>query len=231
MSRSQCPDCNASRGLAVYVKNTYCFSCHKKTPFRSLIKNYYTNKYEIVLDDIEKLPNRCRKVLSNYYLTELHESAYNISYSPKLDRILFYVCDSVWARAMDNTKKDKWLKIAGNTKHTLIPNQSWPDTVCIVEDIISGIRCADIMSTIVLCGTNYKTDEFKDLIQNYKNVILALDADEAGKSISEQFIKDYKLLKHIYQVRNNKDPKCYSLRELPVLIGSSKGIEQKEEIK
>ena len=109
--------------------------------------------------------------------------------------------------------------------------------VILVEDYISAIRVAEFADVYCLFGTYLNKDELPELLNNYNNITLWLDGDEAGvkgaKSILKQFnykIKENKRrfpLRHIGNwnvrvVESAEDPKFYSPTEIKEYLNDGK---------
>lgn len=231
-ARTKCNDCGSSDGLAMYENGTYCFSCNKSTHYKNLIHSsvniptYKTLPKEIDnVYDFNDFPKEVQEYLLKFFTKDNLPTCF---YNDKYKR-LFFSCfqyEGYWGRNMDNKvypygmKKAKWLYLG-------IPKNeySWIElfsflptkTVCIVEDIISAIKVSEIMDCICLGGTTL-SDINKLTILQYKQLLIFLDPDEAGRKAALNICKQLKLHIPICIIRSRRDPKEYDIKELKLLL-------------
>lgn len=227
MSRSQCRNCGASRGVATYTDKTYCFSCKEILNNKSLIKSSRptNNLKDLTINEISLKYNHVQ-YLEMYGIN--NAEVFNIKYSKRYDRISFPIYKEktvigYWMRSL--TETPKWLYIGA--KQDLFVVQSGriqvdhkeciyrPKKVVIVEDIVSAFKISFLYDAICLGGTQLKS---KLLFKNYKDVYLWLDGDRAGRTASEEIRRDLKLFCDVKEIRTNKDPKCYNTKEINGLL-------------
>lgn len=236
MSRSSCFDCGSSDGLAIYEDGTYCFSCQKQTKSKSLFQEVKEDKDKLQLpvDIGDQLPPKAMEWLLQFLdVDEINRFAF---WSSKYNRICFpyYVWPvgkersemlMCWMRTLNSNTKMKWLFTGDNTMLPFyIPTTSQPSVsrICLVEDVISGIKVSKFIDVIVLGTTDIGKDSpILSKLEQYDRVVLFLDGDNAGKKGTERLRNDLKLLYDVKTIRNNRDPKNYSNDELQELLNGS----------
>lgn len=240
MSRSSCFDCGSSDGLAIYSDGTYCFSCQKQTKSKSLFEegkpgiDEHKAKLQLPVDIGEELPPKAIEWLLQFLnVDEINRFAF---WSSKYHRICFpyYILPAgkqhsdmlmCWMRTLNSNTKMKWLFTGDNTVLPFyIPTISQPSgsRICLVEDVISGIKVSKFLDVIVLGTTDIGRDSpILTKLEQYDKVILFLDGDNAGKKGTERLRNDLKLLYNVKIIRNSRDPKNYSNDELQELLNGS----------
>lgn len=235
MSRSQCLDCGSSDGLAAYSDGSYCHACHKQTPSKSLFQEQEKTKSKIELrkpvDDGKPMPVEIKAWLSQF----LEEEEIDIFtfWSSTYNRVCFpyYIRQKdknssemlmCWMRTLDPSNKMKWLFFGDNTiLPFFIPTRRMqsPNRVCLVEDVISGVKVSKFLDTIVLGTTDIsETSPIWHKLNKFEEIVLFLDGDTAGKKGSEKLRNKLKLLYNVRVIRNTKDPKNYSNEQLAELL-------------
>lgn len=233
-SRSSCFDCGSSDGLAIYPDGSYCHACHKQTKSHSLIDQAIAEikkPLALPIDTGQDMPLEARKWLLQY-LSDSEIELFSF-WSDQYKRICFpyYIRPEgkdhsemimCWARTLVQPSKMKWIFLGDNT---LLPffipanNHFAVNKICLVEDVISGVKVSKFVDVIVLGTTDIGKDSpILAKLEQYEEVILFLDGDAAGKKGSEKLRNQLKLLYNIKVIRNNRDPKNYSNAELSGFI-------------
>jgi 5S rRNA maturation endonuclease (ribonuclease M5) len=125
-----------------------------------------------------------------------------------------------WMRTLAQPTKTKWLFTGDNTIWPFIIRCDShklhnPNRVCLVEDVISGVKVSKYINTIVLGSTVISTESpIWAKLSKFDEVVLFLDGDSAGKKGAEKLRNQLKLLYNVRVIRNTKDPKNYTDAEL-----------------
>lgn len=242
MSRTTCPDCNASRGLAEYSDGTYCHACKKVRKHKNIVEQEKKVKKVLSMPvyNEDKMPQPAAQYLNQYYITENDIERCDVFWSEEYQRICFpyyvqYQCpDSeyilfCWARSLEKQKKDKWIfigqkdikmyywKAPKKECKECTPNFDFcrcTKRLVIVEDQISAIRVSNHLDCLSLGGTNVYNPLLLKYMVEYDEIVLWLDGDEAGQGAVKKFIKRYKLSFKIKQIKTDNDPKTYNNKEI-----------------
>lgn len=210
MSRSLCPKCYSSDGLAVYEDGSYCFACNNtinKYNF-GYASTKKENKLGVPINLGHKIPEEYVAWMVKYNIKP--SEAY---WDGSRKRLCFPSMDgkAAWLRSL--TEAPKWL-LAGS-KYSLFMYGVKTKNLCLVEDVVSAIKVSSIMQTIALGGTNLKDSILSTIVRGYyKKIYIFLDGDEAGKEGAQKIRNELKLIKNCIILRGNKDPKDYSLNDL-----------------
>ncbi len=237
--RSSCFDCGSSDGLAVYSDGTYCHACHKQTKSRNLfeeikqgvqeMKDHLPHVIELPQDLGVSMPPSAEEWLQKYITTEEIETF--SFWSAKYNRICFpyYIRPEgkessemimCWMRTLEQPTKMKWLFVGDNTIMPFYIKTEFhklhnPNRVCLVEDVISGVKVSKYINTIVLGSTVIGPDSpIWQKLSKFDEIVLFLDGDTAGKNGAEKLRNQLKLLYKVRVIRNTKDPKNYTDAEL-----------------
>jgi len=151
-----------------------------------------------------------------------------ICYSPAMDRVILPIYDTserilgIQARAMGNGIP-KYLNSIPRSKHLLYKcfNTQYKFSCgIVVEDILSAIKIQPIRSSISILGTNMTQEKAHKISLNYKKILLWFDDDEAGERCRKTSKKQLELqgIEFIRDIRTEKDPKCYSHKEIEGII-------------
>ena len=172
--------------------------------------------YSLPADVSRNIPAKGLAWLGKAGLTEQQIYQYQIGYSESLGRVILPVTfrniyHGFIARATESWQKPKYLEMcpAG-----VMWGSHSSSTVCVVvEDILSGIRCAKYISSYALLGTSLGTANLNQLMR-YKRVLLWLDGDKAGFNGLLKNMSRLRLMTEVKIIRTDKDPKFYSNDEI-----------------
>ncbi len=220
MSRTQCPKCNANRGLAQYDNGEWCFSCSYFNPSKSLVLCDKQLRIEDNLDYVDNLLPIYNyneySYLKQYYITKSLCDKHNVKYDQQSQRILFPYYDRyeriafLWGRSVKQNQL-KWL-FKGNKFGSLFylkqSDKRASRKICVVEDVISAIRVSQYCDVIALGGTNSDNKLLVPLFLQYDEILLWLDGDEAGRKAAQKLRSKLKLIRKTKIIRTLKDPKC-----------------------
>lgn len=241
IAMSHCPHCDGghkSPCYAEYVDGYKCFSCGVAKSYNSYRMAVMGRTRPTIKPGL-KLPKATNKVpewpiailqwLYKYYVFDDVIRKYNIGYVEETNSLLYTVVeDNKVVFGQTRGFPDKKIRTIGVTKLYKVNNNS--KTVVIVEDFISAIRIGEVgVDAICLFGTSINDNEIKSILEDYENIIIWLDGDLAGvkgrKTLEKKLNKEISRLKlkfplryrqewSIVSVSSEKDPKCYSNKEI-----------------
>lgn len=180
----------------------------------------------------EPIPPDVVETLSQRWsLTEWHLNAWNIRFINRgtfrgfCGRIALPVIDprtgtrsGLLVRALDPRDKPKTLLYSECTS-SLYLGPSTSKSLVLVEDVISSIRLSRYTSSLALLGTSLNQDKsllVRELVARYRysNLVLALDKDALGKSITQVARLRLLVPVPVQVVALNKDLKNHTEQEL-----------------
>jgi len=195
--------------------------------------------------DSSKWPMKARAWPMKYGITkeELHDNS--IGYSEYFGRIVLPTFDEkgklsqFQTRKIDGlmgtstfqreTKYDTYIKQGSTSFQRLFnpkyigsdPSRLSMDTLCIVEDSLSAIKCNRYIPTIALNGTSLDDKCILKVVKNYSSFIIFLDNDNPQVKKSQRKLK--KKLELVCKgkvtiIYSDKDPKELSNKELQEIL-------------
>lgn len=198
------------------------------------------NKVNSFTYEVSKLSNeQYRRLILNYNLTVDEIDSNEIQWVSETRRLAIPLFDKNylrwgWEAKIIKGLEPPWIKGKGTTKSIVYPTQEsytrlyYPklskeyvkerssmneDTIVLVEDVFSAIRVMRYRDSAALLGCNLDLVQVLELMDGYKNIILALDADATQKAI--KIAKEYSGYFEHFEVKQlNKDPKDMSENEL-----------------
>jgi hypothetical protein len=254
IEKTVCPHCDSGHNtpcFAVYTDGYKCFSCGKfkqqDDKFRAYRPKNLKSSKEFQLPKIitnpEKFGTDMLKWLYDAYVFEDLIKKYGIGYIPHeiygktegeslifpvfgpRNKLLFY-------QRRFFPKKE--IYSVGPKEHFIVKrNLKRQKKLVMVEDYLSTIRIGEICDCLCLFGTNLKPNIIKDLLDEYEDIIIWLDNDDAGitgrtkihKFLNTEILrlKKYYSFKYrksfrIQQINSERDPKYYSNEEIRQLI-------------
>jgi len=246
-SRIACTECGtADKSLIINHSNksynAYCFRCGDN-PFemkgelslaelahiKELNENALKQRLPLSLpeDFTRDIPLAGRLWLYSGGLTESMWSAYGIGYSPNLERVILPVYkintskELVWyqCRAIHKGQSPKYIQPSDSRDTVLFESAGKEtDTRCVVvEDILSAIKVGRTRKAFSLLGTKITTPQTNTL-SKYKEVTTWLDSDKAGVTGAYSIRKALQLVTEVRNVVTEKDPKCYSDKEIKEIL-------------
>ncbi len=237
------PDCTGdSQSIKIERKmngnlTAYCFRCGKRGFDSKDVVRYHKLKEAstrgrrgyIIPNDCDyrsrEWPPKVRSQVSRYGLEDKDYSNFRIGYSPSLRRLVLPVFDKeglafYQTKRMfdDDENKAKYVTYR-NRDAAMVINTLNSDTIVIVEDLISAIKCGKLIASIPLFG-NCISDIQLNAIRNYKKFIIFMDDDNRLVKLNQQ-----KICQELNQFGKcriitgvNKDPKECSLSQLEELL-------------
>jgi len=243
--RIACAECGTSdkslivnHGSKAY--NAYCFRCGDN-PFeikgemslaelahiKELNENVLKQRLPLSLptDYSTDIPITGRLWLYSAGITESTWRENRIGYSETLERVILPVYDSrgklIWyqCRAILKGQTPKYVQPASNRETVLFESRHRnTDKECIiVEDILSAIRIGKHCKCISLLGTKITTAQ-TNYLSRYDNITTWLDSDKAGVTGAYNVRKALQLLTTVKNIVTEKDPKCYSDKEIKEIL-------------
>jgi hypothetical protein len=222
--------------------NAYCFRCgdnpfemkgeltlQELSKIKELNEDAIKQRLPISLpeDYTTTIPLAGRLWLYSGGITESVWKKYAIGYSETLRRVILPVFDTkgklIWyqCRAVLRGQTPKYIQPSEDRSSILF--FSTRDTnnkmVVIVEDILSAIRVGEAtgLPTCSLLGTKITTAQANTLSE-YEKVCTWLDSDKAGVTGAYNVRKAVGLLTETKNVVTEKDPKCYSNKEIKEVL-------------
>lgn len=238
-----CPKCrkdghdNTGDNLARYADGgAYCFRCgyyETATGTKSateLIGGSVGNKPQprptcyLPADITTELPEKARNYLEKYSLTPLDISKNMLLWSEERHRIIFpyFVKGELvaWQGRDINAKgAGKWYSRGNLTDLIYILGNPYQQTVILVEDIISAIRCGSVHTTaaLPLFGSIIKTKLLLQLNERFHRVLIWLDKDKEMYSRKmSKYAREFGM--DCRSIVTDLDPKEYSDSEILDII-------------
>ena len=106
------------------------------------------------------------------------------------------------------------------TYHILENNFDYPNTICLVEDMVSCIKIAKHVSCMPLFGSTIKTERFIHLGNIYTNLIIWLDKDKAQYAVKRGKVAEA-FFDKVRVIITEKDPKDYDNGQLREYLSQS----------
>lgn len=165
-------------------------------------------------DMTNDIPPQGRLWLYTCGITETMWRQYRIGWSDKLSRVILPVYNNnevVWwqGRSVDPLIKPKYLQPSANRETVMFSTNTDTDKCVVVEDIASAIRVGKTITAHSLLGTSVTTQQLNRL-GKYKQVIVWLDSDGAGRSGAYKLRRGLSLVTDVVSVETVGDPKTLS---------------------
>lgn len=169
------------------------------------------------------IPLEGKRWLDKYQITESEVQLEGIGYSQYLDRLILPVYNKervlvFWQGrnlGVINKLHPKYMNIRNSSAKNVFYRryQEKSKTVCIVEDILSGIKVGRVVNSLALLGSYFPKEIYQELLQ-YDKISIWLDEDKYFSAL--KFAKKLTpLVKGKVQIiRTPKDPKEYTTEEL-----------------
>ena len=163
-------------------------------------------------------------------LSALDIKRHKLGYSASLDRVVLPVYERI--SPILNGWQGRELIKGGTLKYithkrrgidlcfysTCVKGKS--DTVCIVEDVLSAIRCSEFVDGVAVLGTRYSNELIFNLTDGYSHVIIYLDNDNSIVKKKQEQLKSILSLyvDKVSIIKTNKDPKELSPIQLKTIL-------------
>lgn len=223
-----------------FVKNIYDFeTTDDSTGVKKVLLPYDTNfdirewptivklwplKYGITLEEIKSNGIGYSKYYSSIVLPIYDTSTRLLG----VTRRYFNRKETEGETRADDSSIPKYVKVLekhGRHLHLLkAPDDTLPresNCIVLVEDLLSGIKCARVMDCGVLNGTSILDKDLAYISKNYDEAIIFLDDDNAmvrANMLKYKRIFDLTLPKGSRIIRTSKDPKEYETQELKGIL-------------
>jgi hypothetical protein len=186
--------------------------------------------------DVSQWPAQARVWLRSYGITDGEIAARGIMYSDRRERVILPCWKEgklvSWQsrRIFPHDKKPKYLSYGEKESVYYVPGAAPAATttlikrLCIVEDVLSAIKCGRFIDTIALRKATLSDKELLWIVRaGYKDFIIFLDDDNAQVKKSQIVLKNR--LENLGTVRivhsSGRDPKEHSDKELEELLCQS----------
>jgi hypothetical protein len=223
MSRTLCPDCKSSDGLALYEDATYCHACHKTTRHKSLLILPKKKELEVPQDLTTCIPDLAHRWLADAGLYISGRDTIEVYWSPSMCRLVFPYANFAWMRSL--TQKPKWLYAGPKPQPELyyLEKEFDSNSLVLCEDVISAIRISEHSNVIALMGTNitqYMLGKLKEILPYHQEILLWLDGDDAGIKARTGLKKQLQLITDlpVRIIRSKQDPKCFDSKTIKEIL-------------
>ena len=175
---------------------------------------------------VKDWPSRAKVWVYKGGITDLELSQYGFVYSDYSDRVWFPVYNNnviraVVGRRLKGDDTSKYLIYKDKEFNNLwYSNPEKSDVVCIVEDVLSAIRCSRFVAGAALLGTNFTDSAIDFLASKHKKFIIFMDDDNSKVKMKQvklkntlQLLGDVKLITKV-----GKDPKDLTDKELKKIL-------------
>ena len=180
------------------------------------------------ISDINKWPPKARLWIRQYGITDGEIDKHGITYSDELRRIIIPVfdgehcCSYQTRKIYDDDQRPKYVTyINSNGIHFIPHGVAQTDNIVIVEDTLSGIKCARYCDALVLHSTSLSAMATRFLIhKEYKSCIIFLDDDNVQVKRNALKIKNLidKFGSACIIQSGGRDPKEFSDLELQEIL-------------
>lgn len=247
-SSKECPNCSdqhKGKPFCTYENGVHCFSCgYTKSYDRSFTPNREIQAHKANFPDACFDPSKFSvsnlKWLAKYYVDAAVIRKYLIAETSNKGLVFPYFKDGQLICYQQRWNVEPRLIVSRGSKIPALFAVREPQTLVIVEDFISAIRCAEHAHSVCLWGTKASHNDLKKWFATYSTILVWLDNDmnketnsgqEAAKKICNTL---YSILhsnnkrygfgnvgqKTIKLVVTDCDPKVYSPSELRHIIGA-----------
>jgi len=229
-----CHHCSFSGG--VRQPNSSCSKAKERLSKRKKDKDdgsgqaiNITRKPKLPFDSVGRIaewPSRAKVWVYRASLTDKEIATYGFVYSPYYDRVFYPVYNNnviscTIGRRLKDDNTPKYLIYKEDTFNNLwYSNPTSSSKVCIVEDVLSAIRCSRYTAGAALLGTNFTYSAIKYLTDRHNEFIIYLDDDKPQVKMKQLQLQrmlslfgDVKLITKI-----GKDPKELSDEQLEKLL-------------
>lgn len=175
---------------------------------------------------IAEWPSRAKVWVYGGGLTDREINTYGFVYSSYYDRVFYPVYNNnviscTVGRRLKDDNSPKYLIYKDKAFNNLwYSNPTKSDKVCIVEDVLSAIRCSRHTAGAALLGTNFTDGAIKYLTDRHSEFIIYLDDDKPQVKMKQlqlqRMLKLFGSVKLITKI--GKDPKNLSDKQLKELL-------------
>jgi DNA primase len=178
-------------------------------------------------DLVFKIPESGMNYLRKYRVTDEDVEIFKIGWSNAFQRVVFpyynpnNIYEFSWMRSLRDDQKPKWL-FNGNKYYGSywfwhnVEERTYP--LIITEDVISAIRCFEFGDILALGGTHFEKEDVSRIILEYKDIILWLDGDKAGREVAKKFCKKWSPWRNVKNIKTKADPKTYSQQQIQEIL-------------
>lgn len=172
------------------------------------------------------VPPRARAWYLQYGISAELAQVYSIGYTEYLDRVVLPVYEdgelhAVQMRAVEQSVKPKYLNPSSVPIQDVLfeSEEGQSEWGVLVEDILSCIKVGQVISACSSLGTKMSDARTWKVSEKYKNCYVWYDSDIAGRTGAKKAVARLELLGvNCYNIRTEKDPKCYTRREIKQIL-------------
>jgi len=176
--------------------------------------------------EVREWPNRAKVWVYGGQLTDTELNDYGFVYSNYYDRVFFPVYNNnvisctIGRKLKDDDSPKYLITKASDFNNLWYSNPNNSDVVCIVEDVLSAIRCSRFVAGAALLGTNFTDGAISFLIKRHKKFIIFLDDDKPQVKMKQVALqRTLQLFGEVVLItKTGKDPKKLSDEELKELL-------------
>lgn len=234
---SPCPKCHSRNNLGVWDDgHKYCFGCQYWEPPSDSLEslgrkvNSMENNYNVATGGIDtsgftsRIPNKPMEWLKKYGILDSEIAYYGICWNANKDTLVFPVKEGDDIVLTNEryfgplTNHPKYVTNGHKSrKHLFIINKDNPTRLVVVEDAVSSIKLARLVSTLPLFGATMPANALYWASERFKSIRIWLDMDKASQSVLEaakasQFIPDSR------SIITSLDPKEYNMKEVQSIL-------------
>jgi len=175
---------------------------------------------------VAEWPSRAKVWVYRAGITDEELDNYGFVYSPYYDRVFYPVYNNnvisctIGRRLQEDNTPKYLIKKDKDFNDLWYSNPTGSDKVCIVEDVLSAIRCSRHVAGAALLGTNFTDSAIKVLTDAHKEFIIFLDDDNPIVKMKQVKLKRmlelFGTVKLITKL--GKDPKEFSNAQLGNLL-------------
>lgn len=210
-----CEKCGSSDAKAEYPDSYYCYSCGKYSSKGFSLSRFKPLKEVRVCNGItlhKEVPPAALKWCLSYGLTmeEIAQFSYSTERVGKYGKmdcnlLMLYVSPDYWV----GRNFGKGVKYLTSGVKPVIKYGNNPDTIVLVEDIISAIKVGRQFTAIPMLGS-MPPGAILSHLKGFKNVFVWNDLDKAKESLKTARNMSERLGTRVKVIIKPLDPKCYN---------------------
>jgi DNA primase len=222
-----CKHCSFSGG--VRQSNSSYSKVKEKMRHSGALSSRNVKKPTLPFDSVGRItewPSRAKVWVYRGQLSDKEIEDYGFVYSPYYDRVFYPVYNNnviscTIGRKLKDDDTPKYLIYKDKDFNNLwYSNPTSSNKVCIVEDVLSAIRCSRFVAGAALLGTNFTDGAIKYLTDRHNEFIIYLDDDKPQVKMKQlqlqrmlELFGDVKLI-----TKTGKDPKELNDKQLEELL-------------
>lgn len=173
-----------------------------------------------------EVPSRARAWYLQYGISAELAKMYSIGYTEYYDRVVLPVYEdgelqAIQMRAVEADVKPKYLNPSAiPIQDVLFESEEGRSSIGVLtEDILSSIKVGQVISSVSSMGTKMSDARAWKISEKFETCFVWYDSDLAGRTGAKKAIARLELLGvNCWNVRTEKDPKCYTRREIKKIL-------------